>query len=83
MVQDITCPSCGHITSTDINFQPSFCSKCGTNIDNEYKSETNYCPICSPNGPNSVYEELDDDDKFCPMCGKKTILYEKIVAEEN
>lgn len=83
MNQTIVCPTCGNKIETGINFQPSYCSKCGTNIDNEYKSEYNYCPKCCPDGPTNAYENLDLDDKYCPMCGEKTILYDEIIFQNN
>lgn len=36
--EDVSCPKCGNDTHIDNYYQPSFCSKCGTNIEDEYLS---------------------------------------------
>lgn len=81
--ESIVCPNCKHITYANYQFRPSFCSKCGTNIESKYNPHNNYCPKCAPNGPSNPYEDLELDEKFCPICGGKTILYDYIVSQKK
>lgn len=76
----VTCNKCNFIIDVEIYPQPNFCPKCGNSV--EYY-ETNYCPKCCPKGPTCEDEELVIDDKFCYVCGNKSVLYDYITSQEN
>lgn len=76
----VTCKKCKFVIDTKVYPYPNYCPKCGNEVE---FYEVNYCPNCCPNGPTNPYDELDDDDKYCTICGGKTVLYDYIVSQEK
>lgn len=79
-MDSITCKNCEYVIDTKIYSAPQYCPKCGNKVE-YYK--VNFCPHCCPDGPESGLDEMANDDKYCHVCGNKTVLYDYIVEQEN
>lgn len=72
----LTCKKCNHKIDCNEYPEPSFCPNCGFPTNN-------YCSNCYPNGAEDEMEYLNNDDKFCYICGSKTLYYDVLMNKEN
>ena len=69
----ITCVNCGFDIDCRVYDEPNFCPNCGV-------STKNYCPNCIKDIKElDEYSELIPTDKFCFICGSKTIYHDYLI----